>query len=81
MIQEKTFYGIKCDGCGAMLRGEWDDSLYYETSDCIEEAAIDSEWKKIQDKHYCPNCYSYGDNDELLLKDGEVIMPEDDDWT
>lgn len=80
MVKEKTFYGIKCDGCGRMLPGEWDADAYYETKDFIEEVAIDSDWKKLRGKHYCPDCYQYGDNDELILRDGVVIMPEEDDW-
>ena len=80
MVKKKTFYGIKCDGCGRMLSGEWDADAYYETKDFIEEVAIDSDWKKFRGKHYCPDCYQYGDNDELILRDGVVIMPEEDDW-
>ena len=65
---------------GRMLSGEWDADAYYETKDFIEEVAIDSDWKKFRGKHYCPDCYRYGDNDELILRDGVVIMPEEDDW-
>lgn len=24
-IVEQTFYGLRCDGCGKMLLGEWDE--------------------------------------------------------
>ena len=81
MIKEKTFYGIKCDGCGRMLPNVlWNNTAYYETLHIIEEAAIDSDWKKSRDKHYCPDCYQYGDKNELILKDGVVIQPEEEDW-
>ena len=80
MIKDKVFYGVQCDGCGKVLLGEYDIPLYYESPEYIEETAIDSGWKKLRGKHYCPDCYQYGDNDELILADSVVIMPEEDDW-
>jgi len=80
MIQEKTFYGCKCDACGQFLPSEWDDAAYYDNEEFVEQLAKDSDWITARGKHYCPDCYHYGDNDELILADGTVIQFEDDDW-
>lgn len=79
MITEKIYYGVKCDACGKELE-DGDGCLHYNEEDYMESIALDSEWIKVRDKHYCENCYKYGDNDELILADGVVIEYGNVDW-
>jgi hypothetical protein len=67
MIKEVKMFTIICDGCGKDVNeGEeicaWNDKSY------IEDVAYDSDWKTVDDKHYCTNCYEYDDNDQLIIK-------------
>ena len=79
-IVEQTFYGLRCDGCGKMLLGEWDEDAYYDSEQYTEDVAIESGWMKVRDKHYCEDCHHYGDDNELVLGDVTVIQQDEDDW-
>lgn len=79
-IVEKKFYGMKCDGCGKMLSSDEFGDEYQDNVRWLEQVAEDSDWKIYGDKHYCPDCYRYGDNDDLIFADGTVIHSYEDDW-
>lgn len=69
MIIADTFYNIKCDCCGAIADKEtWSPDIA-----TAEYVAQESEFKHLDDKDYCPNCYHYDDNDRIVLKDGRVF--------
>lgn len=55
MIEQKIFYGLKCDRCGTMCEGG--EFEYFDDESFAVENALESEWKEIGDKHYCPDCY------------------------
>lgn len=64
MIKEVITYDIICDNCGKSLT----DNLEWMFVD-LESAmmvAIESDWH-IEKKHYCPDCFSFGDDDELVI--------------
>jgi hypothetical protein len=66
MKVQKVYYNIKCDCCGQLLDPDsyWDDGL--------EEMADECSWKALEpDKHYCPDCYEWDDEDHLVTKDGK----------
>jgi hypothetical protein len=67
MIQEVKMYTIVCDNCGEDI-GASDEYLCWNDGQYAEERAMDSEWIKESDKHYCPDCYLYDDDDKLILK-------------
>lgn len=78
MILERTFYGLRCEGCGKDLKcGEYD---FFNDIDDVFVVAKDSGWIKVRGKHYCEECHRYGDNDELILGDGTVITEDEEDW-
>jgi len=75
MIYEVKMYGAQCDHC----KKEWYDDHNSWTA-MSDESAMDSVlndegWlrgdEKIgegkDDEHYCPECWSYDDNDNLIL--------------
>lgn len=51
MTQEKIYYTLICDECGASFEEEYDDV------DQAEEVAIASGWAVLDGKHYCPDCH------------------------
>lgn len=66
MILEKTFYAVKCDNCGVIHKT--DDIEYWESAESAWGWADPSGWALINDDtQYCPDCYSYGDDDELII--------------
>lgn len=74
MIKEVIMYTIVCDNCGKDVNKDaeysaWNDKNY------AEEVAMESDWIKENDKHYCPDCFTYDDEDSLLIKPilGDVV--------
>ena len=33
-----------------------------------EDIAMESDWLKEEDKHYCQDCFSYDEEDNLVIK-------------
>lgn len=68
MIIEVEMYSIQCDSC---KRVGVEDSDYAGWNDktTVWEEADNSEWIKIDDKHYCPNCYTIDDDDNITIKE------------
>jgi hypothetical protein len=69
MIYPKTMYAAKCDNCGK----EWvdEDNGYFaftDESSITDNVNNDDEWHNEGDKHYCKDCYSFDDNDTLIIK-------------
>lgn len=74
MIKQVTSAVIICDCCGKRFHDGNDFCCYIgdENGNEIEQIALDSEWRKFGDKHYCPDCYSVDDEDHYHTKDGKV---------
>lgn len=63
-------YGVECDNCKAKYDGE-DDFSYYADEDYILECAENADWHITFDKEkksYCPACYEFNDDDEVIIK-------------
>lgn len=67
MINEVKMYNIKCDRCGA-ISTEGDEISGWDNAGFAIDCAIDSDWVEMGSKHYCPNCYEYNYDDELVIK-------------
>lgn len=68
MIEQKIFYGVKCDRCGTMCEGG--EFEYFDDESFAVENALESEWEEIGDKHYCPDCYEIDEEtDEVKVYD------------
>ncbi|MGN1156785.1 MAG: hypothetical protein ACI4TK_11455 [Agathobacter sp.] len=69
MIKELTYYDIICDRCGKSLTEERGDC--YTDTNSAEMVALQSEWKEINGKHYCSDCYEVDEEtDEYVPKKG-----------
>ncbi len=67
MIKEITMYTVICDSCGKDSCAEteyagWNDEGY--AVDC----ACDDDWIQEGKKDYCPDCYEYDDDGEIIIK-------------
>ena len=67
MIKKVEMYTVVCDGCGRDVGNDQEYSCWNDESSA-EENAMNSGWVEHNDEHYCPDCYEYDDNDELILK-------------
>jgi len=68
MTQEITMYTIKCDNCGELFEDKHDGFCAWVDINSAKFLANDSDWTQEGNKDYCPNCYEYDDNDNLVLK-------------
>ena len=69
MIKEVTYYDIICDRCGKSLINE--SETCYPDKDSALTVAEQSEWRRIGDKDYCPDCYELDEvTDEYVPKKG-----------
>lgn len=74
MKQEVKSMIIVCDSCGKHYEDGNGMVCYLGDTDGsgIEQEALNSEWESLGDKHYCPDCYSIDENDNIVTKDGKV---------
>lgn len=72
MIVEVTMYGCRCDNCGI----EWVDehhgfAAFTDEISMKSQMADDHTWHTdrdaVEDRHYCPKCFSFNDDDELVI--------------
>ena len=69
MIKEVTMYTVICDNCGKDVCKDqefagWNDKDY------AVDIARDGDWYigERTDRHYCADCHTYDDDDNLIIK-------------
>lgn len=67
MIKELTIYTVICDNCGKDVSfgqefAGWNDKDY------AFDIAVDAYWHICEDNQYCPDCFEYDDDDNLIIK-------------
>ena len=67
MILKVEMFTVRCDNCGKLSGDDAEYSCWNDESTALDMAS-ESDWIIEDDKHYCPDCYSYNDEDELTLK-------------
>ena len=55
MIESVTMYRAICDGCGDCAQDGGDYYAWAEPDQAVEEA----EWREIDGKHYCDDCWKW----------------------
>jgi hypothetical protein len=66
MIKELKMFTIICDNCGADAF-EGTEYSGYSDEGFAKEEAIEDGWKEEGENHYCPKCYKYDDDDNLVI--------------
>lgn len=66
MIKEVKMYTVICDNCGKDVNADAEYSAWSDTQ-FTEDMALEAGWHKEDDKHYCPDCFSFDDEDELVI--------------
>lgn len=74
MLKEVKMYTVVCDNCGKDVNKDAEYSAWNDKRRA-EEVATESDWIKENDKNYCPNCFTYDDDDNLLIMPilGDVV--------
>ena len=67
MLKEVKMYIVVCDNCGKDVNKDAEYSAWNDKNYAVE-VAMESDWIKENDKHYCPDCFTYDDDDNLLIK-------------
>ena len=74
MLKEVKMYTVVCDNCGKDVNKDAEYSAWNDKRHA-EEVAMEADWIKENDKHYCSDCFTYDDDDNLLIKSilGDVV--------
>ena len=67
-VVKEYFYNIECDVCGCLC----DDELWNKNSRGIKEIADESGWIKLGGKDYCPDCWEYDENGDIVTADEKL---------
>jgi hypothetical protein len=73
MIKEVTMFTVVCDNCGVDVN-EGQEYSCWNDKGFAEDMAMDADWIKEDDKHYCPKCFSYDDEDNLVIGERELTL-------
>jgi hypothetical protein len=68
MIYEVKMHGAQCDNCGEAWENSNTGCMAYHDPETIREQIMNDDWLSEGGKDYCPDCYSYDDEDNLILK-------------
>lgn len=66
MVKEVKMYTIVCDCCSKDVNEGYDYSCWSE-AEHNEDVREEAGWEKVDDKHYCTDCFDYDDKDELVI--------------
>lgn len=67
MVIKEYFYNAECDCCGNLANEE----LWRTDEGGAKEDAQEADFLVLGDKFYCPECYHYDDDDNIVTKDGK----------
>lgn len=68
MIKEVEMYTVICDNCG-VDSNKGSEYIGWNDKGFAVDCALDDDWHKEDDKHYCKDCYSFDDEDNLIIKE------------
>jgi hypothetical protein len=67
MIIEEIYYAVQCDNCKKKCGNDDGDYEFWNEESYSEDCAIEAGWHKEGYEHYCPDCHSFNDEDELVI--------------
>lgn len=65
-----TFFAVKCDNCGT-VHEDFNGISYWSDKEYALTNVEDADWLQNFKNHYCPDCYSFDDDDNLLINKTE----------
>jgi hypothetical protein len=73
MIKEVKMFTVICDNCGKDANDGEDYSCWNDKS-FAEDIAVEAGYLKEDDKHYCQDCFSYDEDDKLVIKSTKTTL-------
>ncbi len=67
MYKKVEMWTVICDSCGKDLNEGADIAAWKDKEDNIPNC-ISQHWLKTGEKHYCPNCYYFDIDDNIVFK-------------
>jgi len=67
MYTTHVFHGIRCNRCGDLYENSEDASFFHDKGD-VMESAYDDGWEEVKGSHYCPDCYTKDEDDNVVPK-------------
>jgi len=58
---------ITCDNCKETYTEEHSGFSFFADEDNANDNAQDDQWYSDEGKHYCPECHTINDHDELVI--------------
>ena len=79
MKKEIKMYTVKCDLCNTHFTDEHTGFVGWTDYEGARENAMDSEWienwqQGEEQKHYCPDCYTVNNEDEVVDKKTSAFL-------
>jgi len=68
MITKINAFVCECDNCGADFTDENTGYTIFMLESDVKEHASEDGWHTDGDKHYCPECHDFDDDDNLVIK-------------
>ena len=65
-IQKVQMFTVICDNCKESA-DEGTDYSCWSDENVAKDVAMGSGFINENDNHYCPKCYNYNDDDELII--------------
>lgn len=81
MITEVKMYSGKCDNCGEVFEDAHHGWTAFVDEGILEEYMSEEGWyvaetsKGVPNKHYCENCWSMNDDDEIVIDANRKKQP------
>jgi len=76
MYNEVKCISITCDNCGADFIDDHTGFSIFVDEISANDNVDNTEWCCEDGKHYCPECHTINDNDELVIDTTRTIIPE-----
>jgi len=73
MIYKVEVFAAKCDNCKKEWIDDINDFSYMGDVSTMAECLMEDSWETIEtkgeeDKHYCPDCFYFNEEDEFVLR-------------
>ena len=75
MIQKVEMYTVQCDNCKTTSGENADYSCWGDEAVALDEAVC-ADWIEHEGNHYCPDCYSIGDDDKIIINESRKDINE-----
>lgn len=65
-VKKVEMFTVICDNCQESA-DEGSDYSCWNDENQANDVAMDADFIQVNECHYCPKCYSYNDEDELII--------------